>query len=166
MVNELTSRKTDKSSIKEIKLDGVSLIKSGDVPNASNDHFSSIGPKLVNEIPLLNNTEPHYQKYVRGNDNEFDFRPFDSKQVLTLLNKLNKSKVYSIKSQFLFLVSLDIFGKKETTTVNRCKIINLKKHLRSNIESTCSLMCRCHCTAYLHYVHFPLIGKLLKSHPH
>ena len=47
LINELTSRKSDKSAIKELKLNGVSR---SDLSNAFNDHFSSIGPKLANEI--------------------------------------------------------------------------------------------------------------------
>ena len=60
--------------------------------NAFNDHFSSIGPKLANDIPLSNNNDHCHRKYVKGINNRFEFRPTDSGQVLKLLNKLNKSK--------------------------------------------------------------------------
>ena len=39
VINDLTSRKVANSSIREIKLDGISLTKSPDVSNAFNDHF-------------------------------------------------------------------------------------------------------------------------------
>ena len=57
--------------------------------NAFNDHFSSIGPKLANDIPLSNNNDHCHRKYVKGINNRFEFRPTDSGQVLKLLNKLN-----------------------------------------------------------------------------
>ena len=41
---------------------------------------------------MSNNNEPSYREYVKGCDNEFEFHPVDNKQVLALLNKLNKSK--------------------------------------------------------------------------
>ena len=62
-------------------------------PNAFNDHFSSIGPKLANDIPLSNNNDHcDHREYVKGINNSFEFRPTDTGQVLKLLNKLNKSK--------------------------------------------------------------------------
>ena len=62
-------------------------------PNAFNDHFSSIGPKLANYIPLSNNNDHcDHREYVKGINNSFEFRPTDNGQVLKLLNKLNKSK--------------------------------------------------------------------------
>ena len=61
--------------------------------NAFNDHFSSIGPKLANDIPLSNNNDHcDHREYVKGINNSFEFRPTDSGQVLKLLNKLNKTK--------------------------------------------------------------------------
>ena len=58
--------------------------------NAFNKHFSSIGPKLTNDIPLSNNNDDHHREYVKGINNRFEFRPTDSGQVLKLLNKLYK----------------------------------------------------------------------------
>ena len=51
LIIELISRKSDKSSIKELKLNGVSIMKKikmpPDLSNAFNDHFLSIGPNLL-----------------------------------------------------------------------------------------------------------------------
>ena len=55
--NELTCRKTDKLSIKEVKVDGVSLFKSSDVSNAFNNHFASVGPKLGSKILSCNGND-------------------------------------------------------------------------------------------------------------
>ena len=68
LIIELTSRKSDESSIKELQLNGVSIIKKikmpSDLSNAFNDHFLSIGPKLANEIPLSNgNYQRIYQRH-------------------------------------------------------------------------------------------------------
>ena len=51
LINELTCRKSDKSSIKELKLNLVLIINAPDLSNAFNDDFSSIGSKLANEFP-------------------------------------------------------------------------------------------------------------------
>ena len=61
--------------------------------NAFNYHFSSIGPKLANDIPLSNNNDHcDHRECVKGISNGFEFRPTDSGRVLKLLKKLNKSK--------------------------------------------------------------------------
>ena len=91
IIHELTSRKTVNLSITEINLNGTFISESSDLSNAFNDHFSSIGPKLANDIPLSNNNDHCHRKYVKGINNRFEFRPTDSGQVLKLLNKLNKS---------------------------------------------------------------------------
>ena len=92
IIHDLTSRKAANLSIREINLNGTSISEPSDLSNAFNDHFSSIGPKLANDIPLSNNNDHCHRKYVKGINNRFEFRPTDSGQVLTLLNKLNKSK--------------------------------------------------------------------------
>ena len=53
-INDLTSRKTVHSTIREINLNGTFISKSLDLSNAFNDDFSSIGPNLANDIPLSN----------------------------------------------------------------------------------------------------------------
>ena len=58
----------------------------------NDDHFSSIGPKLANDIPLSNNNDNCHRKYVKGINNRFKFCPTNSGQLLKLLNKLNTSK--------------------------------------------------------------------------
>ena len=46
--NELTSRKSNTSSIKELIVNDVPINKTTDLANAFNEHFSTIGPKLAN----------------------------------------------------------------------------------------------------------------------
>ena len=54
VINELTRRKTGRSSVRELTLNGVSITNSAAVSNAFNDHFSTIGSKLTSEIPFNN----------------------------------------------------------------------------------------------------------------
>ena len=91
IINDLTSHKAANPSIREINLNGISISASSDLSNAFNDHFSSIGPKLANDIPLSNNNGHCHQKYVKSTNNRFEFHPTNSEQILKLLNKLNKS---------------------------------------------------------------------------
>ena len=50
-ISELTSRKSNTLSTKELIVNGVSINKTTDLANAFNELFSTIGPKLANEIP-------------------------------------------------------------------------------------------------------------------
>ena len=43
-INELTSRKSNKRSLRQIKLDGISLTNSSEISDAFNKYFSTIGP--------------------------------------------------------------------------------------------------------------------------
>ena len=53
IIHDLTSRKVANLSIREINLNGTSISESSELSNAFNDHFSSIGPKLASDIPLI-----------------------------------------------------------------------------------------------------------------
>ena len=86
-INDLTSRKAVHSSIREINLKGTFISESSDLSNAFNDHFSSIGSKLANDIPLSNDNDHCHREYIKGINNRFEFHPTDSGQVLKLLNK-------------------------------------------------------------------------------
>ena len=91
VINELTSRKTGRSSVRELSLNGVSITNSTALSNAFNDHFSTIGSKLASEIPFNNGSS--FQEYISGLSERFQLVSTDSNQVLSLFNKtLNKSK--------------------------------------------------------------------------
>ena len=53
LINELTSRQKNNASVKEIKLNENSVTNSHELSNAFNDHFSTIGTKLANEVLLV-----------------------------------------------------------------------------------------------------------------
>ena len=62
VINELTSRKSKSSFVKEIKLEDVTVTDSPGLANAFNNHFVTIGPKLAEKIPSnIDNCSPlHY----------------------------------------------------------------------------------------------------------
>ena len=70
--NELTSRRTNSTTA-----------------NAFNDHFSTIGPRLANEIPPNdNNNDLSYINNINVNHNKFSFSSTSSSIVFSHLNKL------------------------------------------------------------------------------
>ena len=65
-INDLTSRKAVHSSIREINLKGTFISESSDLSNAFNDHFSSIGSTLANDIPLSDDNDHCHREYVKA----------------------------------------------------------------------------------------------------
>ena len=47
-INDLTSRRTSNTTVKELKLNGSIISNASELSNAFNDHFSTIGPRLTN----------------------------------------------------------------------------------------------------------------------
>ena len=89
-INELTSRKSNTQSIKELIVNDVSINKTTDLANAFNELFSTIGPKLANEIPSAANGDNSCLDYLNITDQRFCFTPTNSSHVFSLLNKLSK----------------------------------------------------------------------------
>ena len=94
VVNDLTSRKSDGPSIKEINQNGVSICNPQELATAFNNHLATVGPKLANEIPLNNNgrTHLHYMSNLSPDSVNVEFMPTNRSKVLSLLSKLSKSK--------------------------------------------------------------------------
>ena len=60
-----------------------------EVSNAFDDHFSTIGTKLANEVPLVTDSSSYADYIVTySSDNKFIF----SRKVFSLLNKFSISK--------------------------------------------------------------------------
>ena len=93
IINDITSRKQRNCQIKEIKQNGISITQSGELSEAFNDHFATIGSKLADKIPCNNNTWS-YLDYLtpRDNDVNFHMETVSSTKVFSLLSKLCKSK--------------------------------------------------------------------------
>ena len=91
-VNELTSRKSNTCSVKELTVDGVSITNPTDLSDTFNEHFSTIGPKLANEIPSAANSNNRCLDYLNFTDQRFYFDQINCNEVFLLLNKLSQSK--------------------------------------------------------------------------
>ena len=89
-INELTSRKAGKKSVTSLKVNGVSITNPTVLSNQFNNHFATIGPELASNIDSLNSDG--YQKYLTVTDKRFKLHPTSTNKVLSLLNRLNKSK--------------------------------------------------------------------------
>ena len=114
IINDPTSRKAVNSSIREINLNGISISESSDLSNAFNDHFSSIGPKLANDIPLSGNNGHCHQKYVKGIK-----VPITPKIVFHLKNL--SVFVSKMVKELLFLLENSIFYAPSKVTENHRK---------------------------------------------
>ena len=97
LINQLTSRKKNNASVKEFKLNGNSITNSHELSNAFNDHFSTTGTKLANEVPLVTDGSS-YADYIVSRNNKFIFSPISSSDVFSLLNKLSKSKATGLNN--------------------------------------------------------------------
>ena len=88
-INELTSRKSGKTSVASLKVNGLTITNPLELSNEFNNHFANIGPKLASEINCDNGS---YQRYLTVTDKRFKLQPTNPNKVFSLLNKLDKSK--------------------------------------------------------------------------
>ena len=120
VINELTSRKTGRSSVRELSLNGVSITNSTALSNAFNYHFSTIASKLASEIPFNNGSS--FQENISGLiiTERFQLVSTDSNQVLSLFKKLNKSKGAGLDglSSRLILDCADLIAPHISITFN------------------------------------------------
>ena len=81
------------TTMKELKLNGFIISNSSELSNAFNDHFSTIGSRLANEIPPNDsNSDLSYINNINVNHNNFSFSSTSSSIVFSHLNKLCRSK--------------------------------------------------------------------------
>ena len=90
--NDLTSRRVNNTTVKELKLNDAIISNSSELSNAFNDHFYTIGPRLVNKIPPTANNNLSYINNINVNNNEFSFSSTNCSIVFSHLNKLCRSK--------------------------------------------------------------------------
>ena len=93
--NEFTSRIIHSSSVKEIKLDNNSISDPQELSSAFNDHFSSIGLKLINAIQK-NGDAPSYLDYLKETQHRFKLKTTDCLTIFSLLSKLCKYKATAL----------------------------------------------------------------------
>ena len=91
IINELTSRRTHRSSVKEIKLDNNSIRDPCELSSVFNNYFSSLGPTLINDIHHSTNGPSHCD-YIVETKHSFDLKTTEPSKDFTLLSKLCESK--------------------------------------------------------------------------
>lgn len=93
VINELTSRKTKNSTIKEVRLDDDNVITdSSGLSEAFNSHFATIGPNLAKNIPIRSDLSHLDYLTETTNNSHFNLTTTSQSKVLALLRKLNKTK--------------------------------------------------------------------------
>ena len=96
-INDLASRRTNNTTVKELKLKGSIISNSNELTNAFHDHFSTIGPRLANGIPPNdNNNDLSYINNINVNLNKSSFSSASSSIVFSHLNKFCRSKVTAL----------------------------------------------------------------------
>ena len=88
-VNELTSRKSNKTVINEIQYQGQKSKSQVDVSELLNTFFTEIGPSLSRNVE---NVETTYEEFLCATDKEFAFEETTCAHIFSLLSKLCKSK--------------------------------------------------------------------------
>ena len=88
--------------------------------NSFNEHFSTVGPKLANQIPSAANGDKSCLEYLNITDQRFCFTPTNSSQVLLLLNKLSKSKATGLD----YISARLIRECADLICISICKIFN------------------------------------------
>ena len=100
IINELISRKSGKSSVGELRVNGQSVTNTTELAEEFNHHFAAIGTKLASEIPESARTS--YHNYLTGTNKRFEFHPTTPNHVLSLLSTLDNSKaagLYDVSSR-------------------------------------------------------------------
>ena len=114
--------------MKEFTLNGSFICNSSELSNVFNDHFSTIGPRLANEIPPDdNNNDLSYINNINVNHNKFSFSSTSSSIVFSHLNKLCRSKATGLNN-----ISAKIIREcADLISVSLCDLFN--KSLLSGI---------------------------------
>jgi len=89
------NEKIHSSSVKEIKLDNNSISDPQELSSTFNDHFSSIGLKVITAIQKNGDT-PSYLDYVKETEHRFELKTTDCLTIFSLVSKLCKSKATSL----------------------------------------------------------------------
>ena len=113
-INELTSRRTNNTTVKELKLNGSIISNSSELSNSFNDQFSTTGPRLANEIPPNdNNNDLRYVNNTNVNHNNFSFSSTSSSIVFSHLNRLRRSNAKIIRecADLISVFLYDLFNK-------------------------------------------------------
>ena len=105
--------------MKELKLNDAIVSNSSELSSVFNDHFSTIEPRLANEIPPIANNDSSYVNNINVN-NKFSFSSTSSSIVFSHLNKLCRSKATGLDN-----ISAKIIREcAELTSASLCDLFN------------------------------------------
>ena len=145
-----TSRHTNSTTVKELKLDVSIISNSSELSNAFNDHFSTTGPRPANEIPPNdNNNDLSYINNINVNHNKFSFSSTSSNIVFLGLNKLCRSKATGLDN-----ISAKIMREcADLISVSLCDLFN--KSLLYGIfadDWKCARVTQLHCLSKVRHL--------------
>ena len=87
-INNLMSHHQNNQTVSEVKVNYISICNSNEISNAFNEFSSTIGPKIVREIPLTTDEGSIYLNNIPENCKKFSgFRPTTS--VFSWLNQFS-----------------------------------------------------------------------------
>lgn len=88
-INELTGRKSNKSTINSLVVDDETINDPKKICNNFNSFFAEIGPQLAKNIPDVDHS---FTDYLTKTESKFSFEEINSLEVQQLLSKLNIAK--------------------------------------------------------------------------
>ena len=122
-----------------MRLNGSIISNSSELSNAFNDHFSTIGPRLANEIPPNdNNNDLSYINNINVNHYKFSVSSTSSSTVFSHLNKLCRSKATGLDniSAKIIRECADLISVSKGTQRQFSENICSEHDLRSTIFGT------------------------------
>ena len=122
-----------------MRLNGSIISNSSELSNAFNDHFSTIGSRLSNEIPPNdNNNDLSYINNINVNHHNFSFSSTSSSTVFSHLNKLCRSKATGLDniSAKIICECADLISVSKDTQRQFSENICSEDDLRSRIFGT------------------------------
>ena len=116
-VNELMGKNSHTNVISSIKVGECNYTSSRDISNAFNNHFTQIGPKLVNNVPTSNS---NFEQYIITTDNNFSITETNNTIVYNLIQSLpvNKSTGLDEISCKLLIEASPIVSSSLTHIIN------------------------------------------------
>ena len=118
VINEVTSRKSNKSVISELEYSGKKTNNPIEIAESFNKFFFEIGPELSKQIK---DVDVSYEEFLSETNEEFHFETIAQSQVLWHLTKLCRSKVTGLDSISARLLREcpDLISKSLTRIFNR-----------------------------------------------
>lgn len=109
IINKIRGKTTEKSSIKGIKANDLSISDPKEMSEVFNEHFTSIGNKLAEKIIPPNKS---YKEFLKPAATSFSISPPDSETVCKLLRGLDVSKAVGLDNipNRLLKIASDIVG--------------------------------------------------------